>query len=181
MKKNIKEVFVPMLKEVPLSSNNILVCDEEISIIGNSSLNYTYTRIPINQDLKRGEVITISIEDIIIKSGNVTEIELAIRDYNFTNQISAAYGFINVNTKTVSLSIVNNLESPPYLWLYAGRGASTYGNSITFKRIMVVKSRIPMAWMPSPSQMGYVSKNNILQLDDDNSLSINNLEIEGRD
>ena len=151
----IKSVSIPILtdaSDIGVSSRNLLIGSEEFTVTNNdTNFRYSYFELPI--PLEAGDYVALMVEDITNMAGSASEYTVAIYNKDINEELTSSTKRITQSDRTAVFKITKSASVVRVLF-YAGVAGATSGNTVKYRRAILVKGNIPMeSWTPSPEDI----------------------------
>ncbi|MEK1296871.1 hypothetical protein HCY78_07320 [Limosilactobacillus fermentum] len=113
--------------------------------------NWASTKIYFTEQLKQGDLITISADSTLTGTGTLDEYRVNLFDAKTTQSRSTAQYLEAGKRDSVTLSLDNlNGSGDTVLLIYAGKGGDTQGKKNVIHHLMVEKGTVAHDWSPAP-------------------------------
>ena len=116
--------------------------------------------LPISADLKVGDKITVSVENVTMTGkGDLSKWGAALYSTDISEERANNY---EVNSGkngqvTITVTSINDPNKQTALLIYSGRVSDTEGKKAVFHHLMVEEGTVAHTWSPAPSDMATVT------------------------
>ncbi|WP_421427262.1 hypothetical protein [Limosilactobacillus fermentum] len=117
---------------------------------------WRYNAIPINADLKVGDKITVSVENVTMTGkGDLSKWGASLYSTDISESRSDIYAINSGKNGQVTITVtsINDSNKQTALLIYSGRVSDTEGKKAVFHHLMVEKGTVSHDWSPAPSDM----------------------------
>lgn len=121
---------------------------------------WRYNAIPINADLKVGDKITVSVENVTMTGkGDLSKWGAILYSTDISEARSDTYAINSGKNGQVTITVtsINDSNKQTALLIYSGRVSDTEGKKAVFHHLMVEKGTVSHDWSPAPSDMATVT------------------------
>lgn len=121
---------------------------------------WRYNAIPINADLKVGDKITVSVENVTMTGkGDLSKWGAILYSTDISETRSDTYAINSGKNGQVTITVtsINDSNKQTALLIYSGRVSDTEGKKAVFHHLMVEKGTVSHDWSPAPSDMATVT------------------------
>lgn len=121
---------------------------------------WRYNAIPINADLKVGDKITVSVENVTMTGkGDLSKWGAILYSTDISEARSDTYAINSGKNGQVTITVtsINDSNKQTALLIYSGRVSDTEGKKAVFHHLMVEKGTVAHTWSPAPSDMATVT------------------------
>lgn len=121
---------------------------------------WRFNTIPINADLKVGDKITVSVENVtMIGKGDLSKWGAILYSTDISEARSDTYAINSGKNGQVTITVtsINDSNKQTALLIYSGRVSDTEGKKAVFHHLMVEKGTVSHDWSPAPSDMATVT------------------------
>lgn len=125
--------------------------DIVVDATSDSAGNWKLTKLQFTEQLKQGDLITVSAEGTLTGTGTLSEYEVILFDNSTLNPRSQAQYLKAGKRDSVTLSLDNlKGDGDTTLLIYAGKGGETQGKKNVVHHLMVEKGTVAHDWQPAP-------------------------------
>ena len=121
---------------------------------------WRYNAIPINADLKVGDKITVSVENVTMTGkGDLSKWGAILYSTDISEARSDTYAINSGKNGQVTITVtsINDSNKQTALLIYSGRVSDTEGKKAVFHHLMVEEGTVAHTWAPAPSDMATVT------------------------
>lgn len=121
---------------------------------------WRFNAIPINTDLKVGDKITVSVENVTMTGkGDLSKWGAILYSTDISEARSDTYAINSGKNGQVTITVtsINDSNKQTALLIYSGRVSDTEGKKAVFHHLMVEKGTVAHTWSPAPSDMATVT------------------------
>lgn len=122
---------------------------------------WCFNTIPINADLKVGDKITVSVEDVTMTGrGDLSKWGVTLYSKDISEMRANNYeANTGKNTQvTITVTSMNDPNKQTALLIYSGRVSDTEGKKAVFHHLKVERGSIATPWTPAPSDNATVTQ-----------------------
>lgn len=116
--------------------------------------------LPISADLKVGDKITVSVENVTMTGkGDLSQWGATLYSMDLSEMRANNYEINSGNNAKVTITVtsINDPNKQTALLIYSGRVSDTEGKKAVFHHLMVEEGTVAHTWSPAPSDMATVT------------------------
>ena len=121
---------------------------------------WSFHTIPINADLKVGDKVTISVENVTMTGeGDLSQWGATLYSNDLSEMRANNYE-VNAGKNaqvTITVTSMNDPNKQTALLIYSGRVSDTEGKKAAFHHLMVEEGTVAHTWSPAPSDLATVT------------------------